>query len=125
MGKAYANRKPIEERPESDFYGTPRSVIWEMIDKGIFDDSKNILDPCCGDKIFEQELSNKGLYVTSKDIQTGNDFLEEKYEFGEFDTVASNPPLVYLILLYSKQKKLPLRLYSLEKLTFLVLIQDN
>lgn len=119
MGKAYANRKPIEERPDSDFYGTPRSVIWEMIDKGIFDDSKNVLDPCCGDKVFEQELSKKGFHVTSKDIQTGNDFLEEKYEFGEFDTVASNPPFSLFDSFVLKAKEVAPKVVFIGKTNFL------
>lgn len=119
MGKAYANRKQIEERPESDFYGTPRSVIWEMIDKGIFNNSKNILDPCCGDKIFEQELSKKGLSVISKDIQTGNDFLEEKYNFGMFDTVASNPPFSLFDSFVLKAKEVAPKVVFIGKTNFL------
>ena len=28
MGKAYANRKDKESRPEGDFYSTPKSLVW-------------------------------------------------------------------------------------------------
>jgi len=37
MGKAYANRKPINERPEADFYSTPFSLTWELLKLNEFD----------------------------------------------------------------------------------------
>lgn len=119
MGKAYANRKPAEERPKSDFYGTPRSVIWEMIKAGIFNNSKNVLDPCCGNKIFEEELLKKGLMVTSKDILTGNDFLKEKYEYGVYDTVASNPPFSLFDDFVLKAKSIAPKVIFIGKTNFL------
>jgi len=32
MGKAYANKRPLDERPEADFYVTPRSLVWLLLD---------------------------------------------------------------------------------------------
>ena len=31
MGKAYSNRKPVEQRPDSDFYPTPAYLIEELV----------------------------------------------------------------------------------------------
>ena len=31
MGKAYSNRKPQEQRPDSDFYPTPAYLIEELV----------------------------------------------------------------------------------------------
>ena len=30
MGKAYANRKKEEDRPDNDFYQTPKCMTWIM-----------------------------------------------------------------------------------------------
>lgn len=47
-GKAYANRKPKEERNENDFYETPYCLTWELQKLNIVKPNTTILDPCCG-----------------------------------------------------------------------------
>ena len=46
-GKAYANRKPVEERPEADFYSTPYSLTWELLRLEDVD-CPTIYEPACG-----------------------------------------------------------------------------
>lgn len=47
-GKAYANRRAKEERPEGDFYETPRSLVWMLQETGELHGLQNMLDPCAG-----------------------------------------------------------------------------
>ena len=44
MGKAYANRKPKEERHTNDKYETPYSLTWELQKLNIVKAKRTILD---------------------------------------------------------------------------------
>src|SRR5574344_178179 len=94
MGKNYANRKPKEERPESDFYGTPVSLVRELLNTGILDAYKNktILEPCCGEYAISNELISNGFTLVSKDLRYGNNFLEDTYTYNEDTAIVTNPP---------------------------------
>lgn len=92
MGKAYANRKKEELRPENDFYPTPKGLTYELLNTGVLDNCKTILEPCCGQYAISDILSEKGFEVTSRDIIYGNDFLEDDYSEEKYDALVTNPP---------------------------------
>lgn len=92
VGKSYATRKPLEERPEADFYETPKSLVWELLKTDELKNVKTILEPCCGNHAISTELLEAGYQVESKDIKYGNDFLMDDYTDQHFDAVVTNPP---------------------------------
>ena len=108
MGKAYANRKPVSERPESDFYPTPGFLTEALLKSaeftGIIGTLKRsyykstgkpcILEPACGDgavtKVLQKHLGFCD--IINHDIRTdGVDFLTYTPE-KEIDIVITNPP---------------------------------
>lgn len=91
MGKNYANRKPVAERPESDFYATPRSLIKELCLLEPVPKNSLIYEPASGNKVLVQELAENGYYnVVDDDIRTtGKDFLQCKEHY---DVIWTNPP---------------------------------
>ena len=77
MGKAYANRKPIEERPESDFYRTPESLTRLLCGTGVLDPFDIIYEPMAGDGAIASVLDDYRHTVVTEDIRTtGKDFLD-------------------------------------------------
>lgn len=58
MGKAYANRKQKKDRPVGDFYETPYSLVWKLIETGELDKFDRIVDPCCGKGAILHALKN-------------------------------------------------------------------
>jgi len=89
MGKAYTNRKPIEERPESDFYRTPNSLTQLLCDTCEFIDFKNIYEPMAGDDAIANILRANDYNVITDDIRTtGKDFLDFT---GTVDYIVTNP----------------------------------
>lgn len=111
-GKAYANRKSADKRPESDFYATPGylvSKLNEVIRETYSDAAVNlcdsfsnpfeVLEPAEGNGVITNKLNGwrlkKGFVqcnVTSHDIRTdGVDFLDYKPE-KRFSMVITNPP---------------------------------
>lgn len=91
MGKNYANRKPVEERPESDFYITPRSLVWELLKLNLIRQTETIYGPAAGSEVIVSELVKQGYYnVVSDDIRTtGKDFLQCT---DHYDVICENPP---------------------------------
>ena len=90
-GKAFANRKPKEERNENDFYETPYSLTWEMQKLNIIKPNTTILDPCCGNYAISKWFRKTNI-VTEKSLEYGNNFFKDKYEDYSFDYVILNPP---------------------------------
>lgn len=91
MGKAYANRLAQCDRPQGDFYPTPRSLVWVARDiiKAEFT-STEILEPCCGSGVIVTELLEMGYGVVANDLYCGGfDYLE--YPFIQ-KQVLTNPP---------------------------------
>ena len=105
VGKSYATRKEKTKRPESDFYSTPISLVWELLKTGVLDGVKTILEPCCGEKAISNQLEARGYIVTSKDIKTGNDFLLDEYDYGSYDAIVTNPPFSLWTEIIEKAKK--------------------
>jgi hypothetical protein len=89
MGKPYASRKPIEERPESDFYETPACLVKELLNLNILNKNIPIYEPMSGDGAISSVLKDSGFIVREDDIRiTGKDFLE----FNEvIPVVVTNP----------------------------------
>ena len=92
MGKAYANKKTKDERPENDFYPTPKCLTWELLKTGVLKDCKDILEPCFGKGAISNILKENGFNVTCRDIMYGNDFLKDDYSNEHYDAVVTNPP---------------------------------
>ncbi len=92
LGKAYANRKKLKDRPKGDLYHTPRSLLWELQKVEAF--QYHIADPSCGSKVIEQEFKEHG--VLSTDIDMGIDFFDRKavgsIYIGEGSDSIQNPP---------------------------------
>lgn len=88
-GKAYANRKPLNERPEADFYSTPYSLTWELLKLGEFD-YQPIYEPASGSGAIASQLRKANFIVSEDDIRTTQkDFLECNQHF---PYIISNPP---------------------------------
>ena len=92
LGKAYASRKPENERPENDFYPTPKGLTYELINTGELEGYKTILEPACGKNAIVDILREYGFDVTARDLILGNDFLKDDYTGQKFDCIVTNPP---------------------------------
>ena len=93
MGKAYANKKPEKERPEGDFYPTPKSLVWvaeNMIKKEL---CKNevVFEPCCGNGMISSEIKKFGYNVIENDLYRngGVDYLNTSFDYPQ---IITNPP---------------------------------
>jgi hypothetical protein len=98
MGKAYANRKKVEDRPESDFYQTPRPLTWELLKLNEFDYGKTVLEPACGDLAIYNEIEGcfKDIIYFDKNrvngILSNIDFLDLDPNRMKWDYIITNPP---------------------------------
>ena len=88
MSKAYANRKPQEQRPKNDLYHTPKSLIWELMK---FEDLRNSWECAAGHWAISNELFKKGLLSVASDLET-IDFLNDNAKFPAVQTIITNPP---------------------------------
>lgn len=89
-GKAYANRKPVSERPESDNYPTPIALGIELAKLGILNKRKPIYEPAAGAGQLAHTLIDNGFDVYSNDLHVnGADFLKSNLEFPQ---IVTNPP---------------------------------
>lgn len=89
-GKAYANRKPVSERPQSDDYPTPIALGLELVNLGILNKKKLISEPAAGNGQLAKVLRSEGYAVISNDIQHGGyDFLQSNYSISQ---IVTNPP---------------------------------
>jgi hypothetical protein len=89
MGKAYANKTPMDQHPDSDYYCTPKSLVWKLLDLCIIQNS-SIYEPACGEGAISSVLKERGFNVIEDDIRTtGKDFLlcEKHYPW-----IMTNPP---------------------------------
>lgn len=95
-GKAYANRKPKNERPKGDLYHTPKSLVWvaEDIIKKEFK-KKTILDPCCGHFSMSREIEKLGYKVILNDLYSetvfNKDYTKQDF-FNREKYIITNPP---------------------------------
>ena len=101
MGKAYANRKKEEDRPDNDFYQTPKCMTWELLNTHLIQEQYpvtdksqiSILEPCCGKYAITNELIKYGYTnIVSRDLIYGNDFLKDDLTKERYDCIIMNPP---------------------------------
>ena len=119
-GKAYANRKPEEERPKGDFYPTPSCMVKELIESGFFNEflEADIYDPCCGKFAIGNVLRDYGFKnMTEKDIMYGQDFLAD-YTDNTYDITIMNPPFKQFNNFVKKAKRISRKVYCIGKMNF-------
>ena len=89
MGKSYAARKPVSQRPESDFYRTPESLTQLLCDTYEFGCFDTIYEPMAGDDAIADILRLNEYDVATDDIRTtGKNFLEFD---GKVEYIVTNP----------------------------------
>lgn len=104
-GKAYANRKPASERPESDNYPTPIALGIELAKLGILNKRKLILEPAAGEGQLTRTLESEGFRVCDYDLhKDGYDFL--LYKDMTFPQIVTNPPFSQFDYFVMKAKEL-------------------
>lgn len=90
-GKAYANRKAVHERPESDNYPTPIALVKELINLGILNKRKPVIEPAAGEGQLACTLSVNGFNVWASDLhKNGLDFFTDYTK--PVDQIVTNPP---------------------------------
>ena len=116
MGKAYANRKKEKDRPESDYYITPRSLSRELMERLDWAVGTEVYEPCSGEGAIVDVLDEYGMVIRHDDIRTtGQDFLlhNEKHDYMIF-----NPP-------FSLFDDFVLKAQELTTKQYVVLIKTN
>jgi hypothetical protein len=105
MGKAYVNRKPKKDRPEGDFYPTPKSLVWvakEMIQKELCKD-QIVFEPCSGSGMISSELEKMGYKVAENELyKNGVDYLKNEFSYRQ---IMTNPPFSLWDEFVTKSKK--------------------
>jgi hypothetical protein len=117
-GKAYANRKLKKDRPKGDFYGTPISLLRELLETELLIDSRDILEPFCGKGNLSNELIKIGFKTTAFDLYYGKkrqDFL--KYN-NQHNCIISNPPFSEFDKMVMHCKKIAKHVYLIGKTNF-------
>jgi hypothetical protein len=105
VGKAYSNRLKKEDRPEGDFYPTPKSLIWCFSEqlKSTLDPNQIVFEPCSGTGAISDELTKLGFQVATNDLYSGGvDYLENKFEYKQ---IVTNPPFALWDSFISKAKQ--------------------
>ena len=114
-GKSYACRKKEEERPQADFYQTPRPLTWELMKLDLFDFNKKVLEPSCGKgaitNILKENFKSKNVF--EGDIKKGQDFLNQRYK-QKIDYVVTNPPFSLFDEFVTQAKRI-----AIEKIAFI------
>lgn len=145
-GKNYANRKPVSERPENDFYPTPSCMVKELV-KNMFVAHEpadvNILDPCCGKHAIGNVLRDCGYKnIIERDLMYGQNFLYDIYNgariypdynfidkrkqkdyepevyLDNVDIIVMNPPFKEFNGFVEKAKDIADRVYCIGKMNF-------
>lgn len=104
MGKAYANRKPVEK---NDLYHTPKSLIPLLLEKEKF---KKIWEPAAGGMAIAQPLIDEGFNVITSDLTTGTNFLT--FEPQEKRDIITNPPFFLFDDFVNRAKELKIRKFA-------------
>lgn len=93
MGKAYANKKSIEERNKNDYYPTPLPLVVELEKLNLVKKSDKVLECACGEaKRISGYFNSLGYNFEEKDLIFGNDFLKDDYYDKHYDAIITNPP---------------------------------
>ena len=105
-GKSFAVRKRNYIESKKDFYPTPKSLTYELLNTGVLNDCKTILEPAVGTHAVSNILLERGFQVTEKDIIYGNDFLNDDYSGQKFDAIVTNPPFSLIDDFIEKAKQI-------------------
>jgi len=119
MGKAYANKKKIANRPKGDFYSTPKSLIWVAEDIIITEFNKDIplLEPCYGVGAISEELEKLGFKVIKNDLyQGGIDYLTSDFKETQ---IITNPPFSLWDAFVNKAKEHTSKFMFIGRLNYL------
>lgn len=103
-GKNFSANNANGLRKKSDFYETPYSMTEQLLEAELFDRTKTILEPACGEKAIVKVLNENWNNVEARDlIQTGHDFLacEDKYNY-----IITNPPFSLAFEFINKAKQI-------------------
>ena len=107
MGKAYANKKTLEERNKNEYYPTPKVLVVELEKLNLIKKTDKVLEPCCGEaKQISGYFNSLGYNFEEKDLIYGNDFLKDDYSNKHYDWVATNPPFSYWNSFVKKSKEI-------------------
>ena len=82
-------RAPKGPRHENDFYPSPMSIIHEVCARWK-PANRTVIEPCCGDGRFADQLETAGFDVERGDITTGQDFFDRRSSDGR--ALCTNPP---------------------------------
>jgi hypothetical protein len=115
-GKSYAARKPVAERPESDNYSTPLSLIWELDKLNILNKDKTVYEPAAGAGQMVKTLKKLGYNVEWDDLhRTKKDFLECTLQYPQ---ICMNPPFSQFDAFVTVAKKVAPLVVSIAKVNF-------
>ena len=127
MGKAYANRKKEEDRPDNDFYQTPKCMTWELLNTHLIQEQYpvtdksqiSILEPCCGKYAITNESIKYGYTnIVSRDLIYGNDFLKDDLTKERYDCIIMNPPFKLFDSFVNTAKEISPYICSIGKLNY-------
>lgn len=72
MGKAYANKKTLEERNKNEYYPTPKVLVVELEKLNLIKKTDKVLEPCCGEaKQISGYFNSLGYDFEEKDLIYG------------------------------------------------------
>ena len=92
-GKAYANKKTLEERNKNDYYPTPKVLVVELEKLNLIKKTDKVLECACGEaKQISGYFNSLGYNFEEKDLIYGNDFLKDDYLSKHYNFVVTNPP---------------------------------
>lgn len=107
MGGKNFSCNNLGQRKKSDFYETPYSLTWQLLENEGFDFSRKVLEPSCGNGAISNELIKKfgPENVEYSDISEGHDFLLRE-EWDKVDYIITNPPFSLAMEFILKAKKI-------------------
>ena len=117
-GKAYANKNSAVNRPEGDFYPTPRSLVWtaQQHIQREFPKKESILEPCFGDGSISEPLEAIGYQVEKNDLFRGGvDYLTTPFSQRY---VITNPPFSLWDEFVQKAKRESLKVLCIGRLNY-------
>jgi hypothetical protein len=97
VGKAYMNKKKVEDHPIGDFYETPKSLVWKLIDTGELSGHYRIVEPCAGngsivDALMEDKRTEH-IDIYAFDLFTGYESSFDIFDYNiSEDLIVTNFP---------------------------------
>jgi len=110
---------------KADFYPTPKSLTWELLNTGALNNCRKILEPACGNYAITNELIKAGFDIVSKDLIYNNDFLKDNYSYDSYDAIVTNPPFSLFDNFVLKSKQVSSKVVMISKTNFFAAYQRN